>query len=136
MTEPQVDCPAMGWKKNLALDAAIIVAVWVVFGLWYYHREVYGEWGWQDLPSLFLAPLWPAIIFSCQCQRLVCRPGVAPFLWVAGLGLLPVAFVAQFVGRRGWIWTVLGAASVAIWWGFGTWYVISMNDFFNHWTAD
>lgn len=126
----------MGWKKKLALDAAVAVAVWVVFGLWYYHREVYGEWGWQDLPSLLWAPLLPAIIFRQLWQNLGCRLGFAPFLWVAGLGLLPVAFVAQFLERRGWIWTVLGAASVAIWWWFGTWYVISMNAVFYHWTAD
>lgn len=115
----------MGWKKKLALDAAVAVAVWVVtalcgYLLWYFKFRWQGELTWQDLPCLFWAPLLPAIIFCWQCHELVCRPGVAPCLWIVGLGLLPVAFVAQFLGRRGWIWTVLGVASVAIWWGIGT----------------
>ena len=130
----------MGWKKKLLLDAAVAVMVWAMAALcWYsvYYFEFCwaGEWDWHELRCLFLAPVMPAIIFFCLCQHFVCRPGVATGLLMAGLGVLPVFFVAQFVGRRGRIWTALGVASVAIWWGFGTSYAVFMAAF-SHWTGD
>ena len=135
----------MGWKKKLLLDAIVAVTVWVATALGWFvlywfllrHAKVpsLGEWVWHDLPWLFLAPVMPAIIFFWLCQDFVCCPGVATGLPIAGLGLLPVAFAAQFRGLRGWIWTVLGAVSVAIWWGFGTHYAIIMVAL-SHWTGD
>jgi hypothetical protein len=135
----------MGWKKKLLLDATVAVTVWVAtalcwfflywFLLWYAKAPSLGEWDWHDLRWLFLAPVMPAILFFGLCQDFVCRPGIATGLLIAGLGLLPVAFAAQFRDRRGWIWTVLGAASVAIWWGFGTSYAIVMAAL-SHWAGD
>lgn len=102
----------MGWKKKLALDAAVAVAVWVLGFMVFFAA---GER--ETLACLALVPLLPVTGFwlgDCFAWG-----PMGKWLWDISLLLLPVLFAGQFVGRRGRGWTVAGAAAVALWFAAG-----------------
>jgi hypothetical protein len=53
-------------------------------------------------------------------------------MWIVGVPLLAIGFLAQFIGRRGKGWIVVGAVSVALWWAAGVFIAFVMAAW-SHW---
>lgn len=105
----------MSRMKKLALDAIVAAVVWAG-GLLVFHAM---GW-WEDRSALVWVPLTPIMVVMADGKSL----GV--LLWRIGVLLLPVMFSAQFIGRRGWGWTVAGALAVALWFAVGIFFMMAM----------
>jgi hypothetical protein len=104
----------MNWWRKLALDAVVAAVVWAA-GVWVFHAA--GEW--ESREFLVWVPLGPVWLIWAVGE-------LGGWGWVGGLCVLPVVFAGQFIGRRGWGWTVAGALAVAIWFAVGVWVAVAM----------
>ena len=102
------------WKKKLQLDMVVAVAMCVV-GFCMFLMAGEG----RESAFILYAPLMTAMDIWTGGAGLEHMGWGAGWVWVVVLVLLLLAFVAQFVGKRGRWWTVAGAVAVAVWWFIG-----------------
>lgn len=116
----------MSWWKKLLLDVCVAFVVWAIGYLVFYAA---GE---ERVEALAYVPMLSGIMFGCACESLSWKPGLQTVMWIVGVPLLAIGFLAQFIGRRGKGWIVVGAVSVALWWAAGVFIAFVMAAW-SHW---